>query len=97
LQPRCAWPAISVQRSKSALGAAYRRTARYKGAAVAVFSIARKLAQYVYRLLRHGQAYTDIGEALYDARFRQCQLNALTETAKTLGFTLVAAVKTPPP
>jgi transposase len=83
--------AVSIQRSKSALGAAYRRTARHKGAAIAVFSVARKLAQYVYRLLRRGQAYTDIGEAQYEARFRQRQLNALTETAKTLGFTLVAA------
>jgi transposase len=89
--------AVSVQRSKSALGAAYRRTARYKGAAVAVFSIARKLAQYVYRLLRHGQAYIDIGEAQYEAHFRQRQLRALTETAKSLGFNLVATAEAPVP
>jgi transposase len=88
--------AVSIQRSKTALGAAYRRTARYKGAAVAVFSIARKLALYVYRLLRHGSAYIDIGEAQYEARFRQRQLHALTETAKNLGFTLVAAAESPP-
>jgi transposase len=88
--------AVSIQRSKTALGAAYRRTARHKGAAVAVVSIARKLAHYVYRLLRHGQAYIDFGEAQYEARFRQRQLNALTETAKTLGFTLVVAVEGTP-
>lgn len=88
--------AVSTQRSKNALGAAFRRVARHKGAAVAVVSTARKLAHYVYRLLRHGKAYTDIGEALYEARFRQRQLNALTETAKSLGFTLVAAVEAAP-
>jgi len=88
--------AVCIQRSKTALGAAYRRVARHKGAAVAVFSTARKLAHYVYRLLRHGQAYTDIGEALYEARFRQRQLTALTDTAKSLGFTLVAAVEDTP-
>lgn len=88
--------AVSIQRSKTALGAAYRRTARHKGAAVAVFSIARKLAHYVYRLLRHGKAYTDIGEALYEARFRQRQLSALAETAKNLGFNLVVAVEAEP-
>lgn len=83
--------AVSVQRSKTALGAAYRRTARNKGAAVAVFVVARKLAQYVYRLLRHGRTYMDIGEAQYEARFHQRQLWALTESAKNLGFTLVPA------
>jgi transposase len=88
--------AVSIQRSKSALGAAHRRVARHRGAAVAVFSTARKLAHYVYRLLRHGQAYTDIGEALYEARYRQRQLTALTETAKSLGFNLVAAVEGTP-
>ena len=51
-----------MQRSKIALGAAYRRVARHKGGAVAVNATARKLAQLVYRMLRHGPDYTDIGE-----------------------------------
>ena len=34
--------ALSLQRSRTALGAAFRRTARYKGGAVAIFAIARK-------------------------------------------------------
>jgi transposase len=40
--------ATSLQRSKTALGAAFRRIARHKGGAVAVFAIARKLAQLIY-------------------------------------------------
>ena len=39
---------FSLQRSRTALGAAFRRTARYKGGAVAIFVIARKLAILVY-------------------------------------------------
>ena len=83
--------AVSVQRSKTALGAAYRKTARHKTAAVAVFAVARKLAQYVYRLVRHRQAYVDVGEQQYEARYRQRRLTALTENAKELGFALVPA------
>ena len=55
--------AVAVQRSKTALGAAYRRIARHRGAAIAVFAVARKIAQHVYRALRHGQPYLDIGES----------------------------------
>jgi transposase len=81
--------AVTAHRSKTALGAAYRRVARHKGAAVAVFAVARKLAQYVYRLLRHGRAYVDIGELQYEARYRQRRVAALTEAARELGLTLV--------
>jgi len=81
--------AVSTQRSKTALGAAFRRVARHRGAAVAIFAVARKLAQYVYRLLRYGQAYRDIGEQQYEARYEHRRLIALQQSAQQLGFTLV--------
>lgn len=81
--------ATSLQRSKTALGAAFRRIARHKGGAVAVFAIARQLARLIYRLLRYGHDYVDIGEKAYDHQFRLRRLAALTETAKSLGYTLV--------
>jgi transposase len=87
--------AVSLQRSKSALGAEYRRIARHKGAAVAVFAIARKLAQIVYRILRFGHTYTDIGEAVYEARIQARRLAGLSAAANALGYTLnPAAVPT---
>ena len=43
--------AISLKHSKTALGAAFRRKARHKGWSVAVFSMARRLAVLVYRML----------------------------------------------
>jgi transposase len=84
--------ATSLQRSKTALGASFRRIARHKGGAVAVFATARQLARLIYRMLRYGHDYVDIGEKAYDHRFQTRRLAALTETARTLGYTLVPKV-----
>jgi transposase len=81
--------ALSLQRSKTALGAAFRRIARYKGGAIAVFAIARKLAQLVYRMLRYGQDYIDVGEATYELQFRVRRLAGLKDAAGSLGYALV--------
>jgi len=78
--------AVSVQRSKTAMGAYYRRISRRKGAAVAVFGTARKLATLVYRMLRYGQDYVDIGEKAYEQRFRLRSIASLQSAAKSLGF-----------
>jgi transposase len=86
--------AVSLQRSKSALGAAFRRIARRKDAAVAVFATARRLAQLVYRMLRYGQDYIDVGETAYELRFRARRLASITSAAKSLGYTLVKEVAT---
>ncbi len=84
--------ATSLQRSKTALGASFRRIARHKGGAVAVFATARQLARLIYRMLRYGHDYVDIGEKAYDHQFHIRRLAALTETAKNLGYTLVPNV-----
>ena len=86
--------ATSLQRSKSALGAAFRRIARHKGGAVAVFAIARQLALLIYRMLRFGHDYVDVGEKAYECKFELRRLVALTEAAKNLGYTLVPQVAT---
>lgn len=86
--------AASLRRSKTALGASFRRIARHKGDAVAVFATARKLAQLVYRMLRYGQDYIDIGEAAYEQKFQARRLNATIQTARSLGYNLVPAVST---
>jgi len=88
--------AVSVQRSKTALGAAFRRLARYKGLTVAVSAVARKIAQHVYRLLRYGQAYHDIGEQQYEARYKHRRLIALHHSARELGFALTPTAAAAP-
>jgi transposase len=86
--------ATSLQRSKSALGAAFRRIARHKGGAVAVFAIARQLARLIYRMLRYGHDYVDVGEKAYERKFQLRRLAAITEAARNLGYTLVPQVAT---
>jgi transposase len=83
--------AVSLHHSKTALGAAYRRIARLKGAGVAVFALARKLAQLVYRMLRHGQDYIDVGEAAYESQFQARRLAGLKESARSMGYCLTPA------
>jgi transposase len=80
--------ACSLQRTKTALGAAYRRLARYKGADVAIFDVARRLAHFVYRMLRYGQDYVDSGEQAYAHRFEIRRLAGLKEAARSLGYSL---------
>jgi transposase len=80
--------AVSVSRTRTALGAYFRRVSRRKGGAVAVFATARKLAELVYRMLRYGQEYVDVGEEAYEAQFRAHRLASLQMTAHELGYVL---------
>lgn len=82
--------ATSLRRSRSALGAYYRRIAQRLGADVAVFATARKLAQWVYRLLRWGPVYVDEGAAAYENRSREARIKRLAASAKDLGYLLVS-------
>ena len=78
-----------LQRSKSALGALYRRQARQEGAAFAVVATVRRLAVLIFRMLRNGHDYIDEGEKAYERRFETRCLPGLTSAATALGFTLV--------
>jgi len=81
--------ALSLTRSKSALGAYYRRLARRKEGKVAIFASARKLAQLVYRMLRFGQDYVDEGQEAYESRFQNNRLQGIQRAAKDMGFELI--------
>jgi len=82
--------ATSMRRSQTALGAYYRRVAQRLGADVAVFATARKLAQWIYRVLRWGHVYVDEGAAAYEQRYHEARLKRLATTARQLGYTLVS-------
>ena len=86
--------ALTLRNSKSALGGYYRRIAWRKGASVAVFATARKLAQLIYRLVRYGQAYVDTGVEAYDARFNQRRLKFYTKALKSMGYTVQPLTQT---
>ena len=53
-----------------------------------MFATARQLARLVYRMLRYGHDYVDIGEQAYEAQFQMRRLSAITESARDLGYTL---------
>lgn len=81
--------AQSMQHSQTALGAYFRRMAQRKDRGVATFATARKLAQYIYRLLRWGQPYVDIGAAAYEKLYQQARVKHLTEIVRNLGFEVI--------
>jgi len=80
--------ATTLRSSKTALGAFYRRVAWRKGASVAVFATARKLARLVYRLIRYGQAYVDIGAKAYEEHFNQRRIKAYASALREMGYTI---------
>ena len=80
--------ALSLRHSETALGAYYRRISRRIGGDVAVFATARKLATLIYRLLRWGQPYVDVGAAAYENRYRQARIQHLAAIVKNLRYQL---------
>jgi transposase len=81
--------ASSLKQSRSALGAYYRRVARRKDSGVAIFATARKLGALVYRMLRYGQHYVDIGQAEYEKRYQETRIRTLKNTAHQMGYDLI--------
>jgi transposase len=82
--------ARSLERSKSALGAYFRRLKARLGAPKAITAAAHKLARLVYALLKHGTAYVaqEVGE--YERKYRERVVNGLKRKARELGYELVA-------
>ena len=82
--------AQSLSRSRSALGAFYRRLRSRLGAPKAITATAHKLARMFYRLWTTRQAYTDPGADYYQQQYRERMVNNLKKKALSLGFELVA-------
>ena len=82
--------ANSLQSSKSALGAFFRRIAARAGRAKAVTATAHKLGRLVYALLKHGQAYVSQGQEEYEKRYKERMVRHLERKAKEFGYELKA-------
>jgi transposase len=83
--------AINVGKTKTALGAFFRRLAVRTGKAKAVTATARKIAVLLYNTIRHGMAYVDPGADYYEERYRKRTIDNLRRRADALGFSLVEA------
>jgi transposase len=81
--------ATTLLRSKSYLGAQYRRLRTKLGAPKAITAMAHKLARLVYRMLKYGQEYVDKGMQYYDERYREQQIDMLKKKAIKLGVRIV--------
>jgi transposase len=81
--------AQSLHRSKSALGAFYRRIASRRGAAKAITAAAYKLARIIYAMLKHGQEYVQKGLQQYEAEYRERLVRNLKKKAAELGLELM--------
>jgi transposase len=76
--------------SKSALGAFARRMRSRLGPEKAIVATAHKLALLIYRLIRFGKDYVDIGQDAYEQQYKQRAVKNLARKAKEFGFQLVA-------
>jgi transposase len=78
-------------RAKNALGAFYRRIQARCGGAKAVVATARKIAERVYRLLKHGHEYVRQAEDSYENSYKIRTVKGLARKAESLGYKLVPA------
>lgn len=85
--------ARNLIRSRSYLGAQYRRLRTKLGAPKAITAMAHRLARLVYRMLKYGQRYVDKGTEYYENRYRQQQIHLLEKKAAKLGFHITLAVQ----
>src|SRR5467141_229988 len=83
--------ASSLRKSKTYLGAQFRRLRTKLGAPIAIKAMAAKLARLVYRMLRYGMKYVDQGTEFYEAQHRKLQIKQLKWKAAKLGFRVVDA------
>jgi len=81
--------ATTLLRSRTYLGAQYRRLRTRLGAPKAITAMAHKLARLVYRMLKYGQEYVDKGMQYYEERHRSQQIELLKKKAANLGLQIV--------
>jgi len=81
--------AQSLHKSKSALGAYFRRMCSRLGPAKAITATAHKLAILIYRMLKYGMAYVDQGQQAYEKQYQERTLQMLKKRVKQMGYALV--------
>ncbi len=81
--------AATQARSKTALGAFYRRMKSRTGGKQAVTATAHKIARIYYALLTQGTSYVELGQQAYEQKYKERRIAHLLTQAKSLGFQLV--------
>src|ERR1700676_945563 len=73
--------ATSLWRSKTYLGAKFKRLRMQLGAPKAITAMAHHLARLVYRMLKYGAEYVDKGMEFYQQRYQQQQIKWIEKKA----------------
>lgn len=81
--------AQSLHKSKSALGAYYRRMHGRCGPAKAITATAHKLATLIYRMLKYGMKYVEQGQQAYEQQYQQRTRQMLAKRAREMGYAMV--------
>ena len=81
--------AATQARSKTALGAFYRRIKSRTGGKQAVTATAHKIARIYYALLTQGSSYVELGQQAYEQKYKERRIAHLVTQAKSLGFQLL--------
>ncbi len=86
--------AVAAGKTRSALGAFYRRLRTRLGTPKAITATAHKLARIFYRLWSSGGTYDDPGVHYYEQRYHEQIIKGLQRKAQAMGFDLVATPST---
>jgi transposase len=78
--------ATTLLRSKTYLGAKFRRLRTRLGAPKAITAMAHMLARLVYRMLKYGEQYVDKGMKYYEEKYRAHEIRNMQKKAKDLGL-----------
>lgn len=80
--------ALAVSRSKTALGAFYRKMRGKLGGPKAITATAHKIAKIVYHMLRNRTNFKDVGQETFERRHAESTLVSLKKKAAALGYEL---------
>lgn len=81
--------AQSLHKSKTALGAYYRRMRGRLGPAKAITATAHKLAILIYRMFRYGMEYIEQGQELYKQQYQERTRRLLAKRVRQMGYAMV--------
>lgn len=81
--------ASTLHASSTYLGAQYRRLQGRLGPERAIIAMARKLAVILYNMLKHGQAFVELGAEYHEKQHRERAIKSVKKRAGELGLKLV--------
>lgn len=79
-----------LYRSKTALGAYFRRIRARLGAPKAITAAAHKLARILYNMIKNRQSFVEAGQDEYERQYKERVMTNLIRKASEMGYDLVA-------